>query len=277
MPELPEVETSRRGIEPHLTGRTITAVVVRQPRLRWPIPDHLAATLVGATCGPVERRAKYLLLPCRDPGDGPQRGHLLLHLGMSGSLHVVPADTPPQRHDHFDLVLDSGHCLRLRDPRRFGSIHWQPTGTTATLLQDLGPEPLGDGFDGEHLYRASRHRRQAVKAFLMDNRTVVGVGNIYATEALFRAGIHPARAAGRIGRARHERLAAAVKAVLSEAITAGGTTLRDFTHSDGQPGYFRISLAVYGREGEACPACGATLLSRRIGQRSSVYCPDCQH
>ncbi len=276
MPELPEVETTRRGLAPHLPGRTVVSVVVRQPKLRWPIPADLADVLHGGTIEGVARRAKYLLLRIHEPASGRERGTLVLHLGMSGSLHVVDADTPPQRHDHLDVVLDDGRCLRLRDPRRFGSVQWQPAGEVLELFYALGPEPLDDAFDGDHLHHQARGRRQAVKAFLMDNRIVVGVGNIYATEALFRAGIHPARAAGRIGRARYHRLAAAVVAVLEEAIAVGGTTLRDFTAADGQPGYFRIRLAVYGRAGEPCPACGRPLLSRRIGQRNSVYCGHCQ-
>lgn len=270
MPELPEVETTRRGIAPHLEGRRVRELVVREPRLRWPVDPTLADHLRGALLGPVERRAKYLLLPAGDAGT------LILHLGMSGSLRVVPADTLPERHDHLDLVLDDGQALRLRDPRRFGAALWQPAGTTHPRLAELGPEPLGPDFHGDYLYRASRGRRAAVKAFIMDNKVVVGVGNIYATEALFRAGIDPRRAAGRIGRKRYRQLADAIRAVLAEAIEAGGTTLRDFTHSDGAPGYFRIQLAAYGRAGEPCPACGRTLVTSQVGQRATVRCPACQ-
>ena len=270
MPELPEVETTRRGIAPHVEERRVRELVVREPRLRWPVDPALADHLRGATLGPVERRAKYLLLPAGEAGT------LILHLGMSGSLRVIDAAEPPAAHDHLDLVLEDGQALRLRDPRRFGAALWQPAGTTHPRLAGLGPEPLGPAFDGDYLYRASRGRRAAVKAFIMDNQVVVGVGNIYATEALFRAGIDPRRAAGRIGRDRYRRLADAIRAVLTEAIEAGGTTLRDFTHSDGAPGYFRIRLAAYGRAGEPCPACGRTLVTSQVGQRATVRCPACQ-
>ena len=270
MPELPEVETTRRGIAPHLLGKTFTQAVVRNHRLRWPVPKTLDRALRGQGIEAVDRRGKYLLLRLRD-------GALILHLGMSGSLRVLPADTPPRKHDHIDLILDSGRALRLHDPRRFGSLHW--TGNrpeTHPLLADLGPEPLGDAFDGDYLHRMAQGRRIAVKAFLLNAHIVVGVGNIYANEALFRAGIHPDRPAGRIGLARYERLVAAVRAVLGEAIEQGGTTLRDFVSGDGQPGYFAQSLSVYGRAGQACRSCGQTLKSGRKGQRATVYCPRCQ-
>lgn len=270
MPELPEVETTRRGIEPLLVGRPIAGVRVREPRLRWPVPTEQLEALAGQPVSAVERRAKYLLL--RTP-----TGTLMLHLGMSGSLRVVPADTPPMVHDHFDLVLADGRCLRLRDPRRFGSIHWL-TGSPERhpLLASLGPEPLDPGFDGAYLYRQSRGRRRAVKDFIMDGRVVVGVGNIYAAEALFGAGIHPHRPAGRISRARYDRLAHEIVAVLQTAIDQGGTTLRDFTDVEGEPGYFRIALAVYDRAGRPCRRCGRSLRAIRIGQRATVYCPSCQ-
>ena len=270
MPELPEVETTRRGIAPHISGRSLRAAVVREPRLRWPVPVDALHAVVGSRVERVERRAKYLLLPTA-------RGTIVLHLGMSGSLRVVHADTPVAPHDHVDLVFDGGACLRLRDPRRFGSIHWFAAGEEApALLANLGPEPLEPAFDGDYLYARSRGRRRAVKDFIMDGRIVVGVGNIYAAEALFEAGIHPARPAGRVGRARYHRLAGAIKRVLSEAIEQGGTTLRDFTSASGTPGYFRIALAAYGRAGEPCGRCGRVLASRRIGQRATVYCPRCQ-
>jgi formamidopyrimidine-DNA glycosylase len=270
MPELPEVETTRRGIEPLLLGLTIREVRVRERRLRWPVPVAALRALEGRTVGAVERRAKYLLLRT-------DAGTLMLHLGMSGSLRVVPEDTPPQVHDHFDLVLADGSCLRLRDPRRFGSVHWlggEPA--EHPLLASLGPEPLDTAFDAGRLYRLSRKRRRAVKEFIMDSRVVVGVGNIYAAEALHAAGIHPHRPAGRIGRARYERLVEEIRAVLSRAIEQGGTTLRDFTNVEGAPGYFRISLAVYGRAGQPCRRCGETLRNTRIGQRATVFCPRCQ-
>ncbi len=270
MPELPEVETTRRGVAPHVNGASISDVVIRDHRLRWPIPVDLPQRLCGRRVQGIDRRAKYLLF--RLDGDT-----LLLHLGMSGSLRLVPAGTPAEPHAHVDLVFAHGQVLRLTDPRRFGSVHLAPgDGGGHPLLSRLGPEPLGDGFTGEWLYQRSRGRRQAVKAFIMDAATVVGVGNIYAAEALFRAGIHPARAAGRVSRRRYGELAAAVQAVLAEAIDAGGTTLRDFVGSGGRPGYFRQSLAVYGRAGEPCPACGTPLRLIQVGQRSTCYCLRCQ-
>lgn len=270
MPELPEVETTRRGIEPHLQGRSIAGTVVREARLRWPVPTAALAALEGAVIESIERRAKYLLL-------GTAAGTLMLHLGMSGSLRVVAAATPAQAHDHFDLLLDDGSCLRLRDPRRFGSIHLLTDDPERhPLLAPLGPEPLDPAFEGDYLYRLARGRRRAVKEFIMDSRVVVGVGNIYGAEALFAAGIHPRRPAGRIGRARYAALATAIRRILTEAIEQGGTTLRDFTNAEGEPGYFRIALAVYGRAGEPCRRCGRPLRTARIGQRATVYCPRCQ-
>jgi formamidopyrimidine-DNA glycosylase len=270
MPELPEVETTRRGIAPHIEGRDLRTVVVREPRLRWPVPVAALEALVGHRVEAVERRAKYLLL--RTPP-----GTLVLHLGMSGSLRVVHVQTPVAPHDHVDLVFDGGACLRLRDPRRFGSIHWYAAdGEPPALLTGLGPEPLDPAFDGDYLYARARGRRRAVKEFIMDGRIVVGVGNIYAAEALFEAGIHPGRPARRVGRERYRRLAAAIKQVLGEAIEQGGTTLRDFTSASGAPGYFRIALAVYGRGGAPCTRCGRALTTRRIGQRATVFCPRCQ-
>lgn len=270
MPELPEVETTRRGIESHVRGRVVTGVQLRVPALRWPIPPEISGVLPGNAIGAVHRRAKYLLLETA-PGD------VLVHLGMSGVLRVLPADTPALRHDHADLLLDDGRLLRLSDPRRFGSLLWQPRGEIHPLLQGLGPEPLSDGFDGDHLWRLSRGRRAPVKVFLMDQAVVVGVGNIYAAEALFRAGIHPLRAAGRTSRERFHALAGAVRAVLAHAIRRGGTTLRDFLDPDGAPGYFEQELSVYGREGEPCRHCGTPLRSLRLAGRASCYCPRCQH
>ena len=270
MPELPEVETTRQGISPHVLGRTVVAAVVRESRLRWPVRPDLEARLAGRTVADVTRRGKYLLLHF-DPGT------LILHLGMSGSLRVVADRTAPQRHDHVDLVLDDGYRLRLRDPRRFGSVHWvEGNPLQHPLLASLGPEPLGAAFNGQWLYARSRGRRVAVKSYLMDGRIVVGVGNIYANEALFLAGILPLRPAGRISLARYGRLAEAVKEVLQEAISQGGTTLRDFVGSDGSPGYFSQRLRVYGREAMPCEVCGHLLRQRLIGQRSSYFCPRCQ-
>lgn len=268
MPELPEVETTRRGIAPWLEGAVVTRVEVRQPQLRWPVPDEIRQ-LRGQRVRAVRRRAKFILLELDE-------GQLLLHLGMSGTLRVLPADTAAEKHDHLDLLLDSGHLLRLRDPRRFGAALWAGAGETHPLLRELGPEPLSGDFHGDWLYRRARGRRQAVKSFIMDNHTVVGVGNIYAQESLFRAGIHPSRAAGRISRARYQALSRAIREVLSQAIEAGGTTLRDFTSASGSPGYFRQQLAVYGRGGEPCPRCQAPLRRRRHGQRATVYCGQCQ-
>ena len=275
MPELPEVETTLRGIRPHLLGQRIARMVVRDPRLRQPIPPDLAPRLAGQAVLGLQRRAKYILIEVDD-------GSLILHLGMSGSLRVVPEQTPPLKHDHVDLVLCDGRALRLHDPRRFGLLIWTPdrpdlAATRHPLLRDLGPEPLEDGFDGDHLYRQSRGRQVAVKSFVMDAGVVVGVGNIYASESLFLAGIHPSRPCNRIGLTRYRRLAETIRIVLNASIVQGGTTLRDFVQEDGNPGYFARWLRVYGRTGEPCPGCGAPLRQRRIAQRSSFYCPRCQH
>ena len=272
MPELPEVETTRRGIAPELEGHRITGLEVRQPRLRWPVPvARLRSELVGQEVHTVERRAKYLLLRTGN-------GTALLHLGMSGSLRLVPADTPAGAHDHADLQIDDGRSLRLRDPRRFGALLWTRRDPLRhALLRDLGPEPFDRQFNGDYLRDRARGRRVAVKPFLMDGRVVVGVGNIYASEALFRAGIDPRRAAGRISSSRYARLAAAIYEVLNEAIEAGGTTLRDYSGSHGEAGWFHVRLAVYGRDGQPCPVCGGLIRGVRLGQRSTFYCPSCQH
>lgn len=270
MPELPEVETTRRGLAPHLVGHRIADIVVRQRRLRWPVPKAVAA-VAGHPLESLERRAKWLIF--RTPA-----GALLMHLGMSGSMRVYTGGAPPAgAHDHVDLVFDDGRLMRFNDPRRFGALLWAPGDPLAhPRLATLGPEPLGDTFDGDWLWQHGRGRRTAVKALVMDAKVVVGVGNIYAAEALFIAGIHPRRAAGRIGRDRYRRLAEAIRAVLTRAIQAGGTTLRDFTVADGTPGYFAQKLAVYGRQGEACPRCTHTLRRMVIAQRGTVYCPRCQ-
>ena len=274
MPELPEVETTRRGIEPYLVGRRIEQVVLRRPDLRWPIPPEISERLPGQSIDAVERRAKYLLLHTGV-------GSALLHLGMSGVLRVLPVDTPVGRHDHVDIVLAptavaGPRVLRFTDPRRFGCLLWQAPGTTHELLVGLGPEPLTDAFDGDLLWHRSRGRKAAVKLFLMDNAIVVGVGNIYASEALFAAGIDPRRPAGTVSRARYQRLAAEVKRILAWAIERGGTTLRDFLNPDGAPGYFFRELYVYGREGEPCKVCGTAIRQAVIGQRSTFWCPRCQ-
>ena len=270
MPELPEVETSRRGIAPYLKGRRVRAVTVRDKRLRWPIPAALVDELPGQYIDSVDRRGKYLLL-------GTKAGTALLHLGMSGSLRIVPEDAPADKHDHVDIVMDSGKALRLRDPRRFGTLLWT-RGDPARhkLLKDLGPEPLGDGFDGGYLFKASRGRKVAVKQFIMDSHVVVGVGNIYASESLFLARIRPQRAAGRVSAKEYAALARGIKKVLAASIKAGGTTLRDFARETGEPGYFAQRLRVYGREGQRCYRCGGTIKAKATGQRMTYWFPSCQ-
>jgi len=269
MPELPEVETSRRGIEPYVLGERIDDVVIRERRLRWPVSSDVDAHLPGQTVESVDRRAKYLLL--RTTG-----GTAIIHLGMSGSVSIVGIDTPAAVHDHFDFALGSGKALRFRDPRRFGSLHWTDDTSSHWLLKNLGPEPLSDAFTGEYLWRRSRGRRVAVKTFIMNAGIVVGVGNIYASESLFLAGIHPRRAAGRVARARYDKLVAAIKHVLQNAIKAGGTTLRDFYGFDGQAGYFQQQLEVYDREDEPCSKCRQPIAAIVLGQRSTYYCKRCQ-
>ena len=269
MPELPEVETTRRGLLPHVAGRHVDHVLLRRPDLRWPIPREVEDLLPGQRIDAIRRRAKYLLL---DTG----AGSALLHLGMSGSLRVLPSDTPVRAHDHVDIALDSDRVLRFNDPRRFGCLLWQAPGTVHPLLADLGPEPLSDDFDGDFLFALSRGRSAPVKTFLMDQAVVVGVGNIYAAEALFMAGISPLRAAGKVSRERYAALADAVKAILAHAIARGGTTLRDFISPDGAPGYFEQELSAYGRGGEPCRRCGRPLKQALIGQRASAWCGHCQ-
>lgn len=268
MPELPEVETTRRGIAPWIDGAVIQQLVVREPRLRWPVePDVHRAE--GRRVQSLDRRAKYLLA---DVGNGA----LMLHLGMSGSVRVLTTPQPPGRHDHVDIITDRA-TLRFNDPRRFGSLHWvAPPLGAHPLLQSLGPEPLGDRFGGDHLWRLSRGARRSIKTFIMDGRVVVGVGNIYASEALFMAGIHPTRPAGRVSRARYAGLATAIRDVLGRAIEAGGTTLRDFSSADGAPGYFAQDLLVYDRAGKPCFQCGNAIRRKVIGQRASYYCVRCQ-
>lgn len=270
MPELPEVETVCRGIAPHIVGQRILKLVLRTPKLRQPLDPELCRLLPGQSITKVERRAKYLLLHT-------DRGGLLVHLGMTGVLRVVPAETVVQKHDHIDLILTNGQCLRFTDPRRFGQFVYSATELSDhALLRHLGPEPLTDGFHGELLYRLSRKRSQAIKIFLMDQRVVVGVGNIYANEALFQAGIDPARGADRISLTRYCKLVAMVKGVLAAAIAAGGSTISDFRNSDGRPGYFTQQLLVYGRDQQPCLYCGRVIQSRRIGQRSTFFCRNCQ-
>lgn len=271
MPELPEVETTRRGIEPHALQRTIIALELHERRLRWPVPAGLPAQLAGRRIQAAERRAKYLLLRL-------EGGSLLVHLGMSGSLRVVQAGTPRLAHDHWDLRLDSGEALRYNDPRRFGSLHYVRGDPLAhPLLARLAPEPLSEDFDAEYLWHITRRRRVAIKQLLMNAQLVVGVGNIYASEALFRARVRPGRAARSLSRAEVARLVRAVRSVLGSAIRKGGTTLRDYVRVDGTPGMFRQTLYVYERAGLGCRRCGTLIRQITQGQRASYYCPGCQH
>lgn len=269
MPELPEVETTRRGIGPQIVGREVVRVDVYQRHLRWPISPRLQNELRGQTVDALERRGKYLLLRSAT-------GTLILHLGMTGNLRMVPATWRPGRHDHLDILFDSDRRLRLNDSRRFGAALWTRADPLRhPRLRHLGPEPLAGGFDGDHLVTCAAGRRCAVKSFIMDASVVVGVGNIYANEALFTAGISPGRAAGSISRRRYSLLADAIRKVLQEAIAAGGTTLRDFS-VDGRPGFFRTELKVYGREGDPCPRCGNPVHKLKIGQRATFHCGHCQ-
>jgi len=269
MPELPEVETSRRGIEPWIVDKAITRIIVRDRRLRWPVEADIESRLQGRQIRSVRRRAKYLLI---DTGNGT----VILHLGMTGSVFIVDQDSPAGIHDHIDIELDSGKTLRFRDPRRFGSLHWSEKPLEHPLLANLGPEPLGDEFDGAYLWKKSRGRKVSVKQFIMNAQVVVGVGNIYASESLFLAGINPKRAAGRIARHRYDALSNAIRDVLGRAIKAGGTTLRDFYGGDGEPGYFKQQLEVYDREGEHCRHCNTLIKAIVQGQRSTYYCTACQ-
>ena len=268
MPELPEVETTRRGIEPFLSGQTIARINVRESRLRWPValPDHLSGSMVKS----VARRAKYILIETAS-------GALIVHLGMSGSLRVVAPNDAPRLHDHIDIEVRNGQWLRYNDPRRFGSFHFaEHPSAQHWLLKNLGPEPLGNEFSGDYLFATSRQRKVAVKNHIMDGKVVVGVGNIYAAESLFRAGIRPSTPACKVSRLAYRFLAEAIREILANAINVGGTTLRDFVGSDGQPGYFKQSLNVYGRQREACNVCQSSLKLQILGQRSTVYCPTCQ-
>ncbi len=273
MPELPEVEITRRGIEPFLTGKIITGVRVSERRLRWPIPANLAARVTGRRIARVARRGKYILIDCAGNG---RPGALILHLGMSGSLRIVASTAKPQQHEHFDLLLGK-RLMRLRDPRRFGAVLWEG-GDIARhpLLAGLGVEPLEDAFTGKILHAATRARKVAVKLVLMNASIVVGVGNIYANESLFHARIDPRTPAGRLSHARYDALAAAIKSTLRQALAAGGSSLRDFVHSDGSSGCFQQQYYVYGRAGLPCRNCGTPIRALRQGQRSSFYCPACQ-
>lgn len=268
MPELPEVETTRRGIEPHVRGQVIDEIIIRDARLRWPISPEVAS-LAGRRVVALARRGKYLIMEL-------DRGSLIWHLGMSGSMRILPVGSPGADHEHVELRLANGQALKFRDPRRFGALLYTAEDPLChRLLGNLGPEPLGDRFDADYLYGCCKGRRVAIKNLLMNSHVVVGVGNIYASEALFRAGIRPGRAARRVSKARVARLVEAVRETLSSAIACGGTTLQDFTQADGKPGYFRNELMVYGNRG-GCPICGTAIRQVVLGQRASYYCPGCQ-
>jgi len=277
MPELPEVEVCRRGLQPELEGALILGVVIRAPKLRHVIPPELLELLPGCRIDAVRRRGKYLLIDCRRDGG---EGSLIVHLGMSGNLRFVPPDLPPAKHDHFELVL-AGQILRLADPRRFGVVLWQPgppeEAENHPLLASQGLEPLSDAFTADWLYQAAARRSGPIKPVLMDSHLVVGIGNIYASESLFRAGISPLRAANRISRARYELLVPAIRETLSAAIAAGGSSIRDYVHSDGGAGCFQIQAAVYDRDGQACVRCEGQVKQVRQAGRSTYYCPLCQH
>ncbi len=270
MPELPEVETSRRGIEPHIKGKLFKTVTVRQPKLRWPVPDTLAVDLPNLRLDSVERRGKYLLL-------NTASGTLILHLGMSGNLRITSADQPVGKHDHIDFMFDDGTVLRFNDQRRFGAVLWTDAAIMShPLLASLGPEPLLADFNADYLQQRAARRNVPLKSLIMDSHVVVGVGNIYASESLFLAGLLPTRPAGQLSYAEHEALTAAIKTVLQQSIDQGGTTLRDFAQADGKPGYFKQSLRVYGRAGADCLRCAAPIQQVKIGQRASYFCANCQ-
>ncbi|GAA3592932.1 bifunctional DNA-formamidopyrimidine glycosylase/DNA-(apurinic or apyrimidinic site) lyase [Gibbsiella greigii] len=268
MPELPEVETSRRGIEPYLVGHSIQYAVVRNARLRWPVSSQIQA-LSDRPVRSVQRRAKYLLIEL-------DTGWIIVHLGMSGSLRMLAEETEAGKHDHVDLVMSNGMILRYTDPRRFGAWLWCEDLAASNVLAHLGPEPLSEVFNGRYLFDKSRNKRTLIKPWLMDNKLVVGVGNIYASESLFSAGIMPDRPAASLSQAEADLLVATIKAVLLRSIEQGGTTLRDFLQSDGKPGYFAQELQVYGRAGEPCRACGAPIEAAKHGQRSTFFCRRCQ-
>ena len=269
MPELPEVETTLRGLEPHLTGRSISRIEVRQPRLRWPVPCQIQR-LQHATIERLSRRGKYLLI-------STDQGHMIWHLGMSGSMRILPVDDPSPKHEHIKISFDNDISLRYIDPRRFGALLYIDSDPLShKLIASLGPEPLSDAFDSEYLQSRCAKRNTAIKNLIMDSHVVVGVGNIYACESLFLSGINPKTRAGRIGRQRLQKLVDAIKQVLQHAIAQGGTTLQDFTRTDGQPGYFSQSLKVYGNKGE-CPRCKQAVKRITQGQRSTFYCTNCQH
>ncbi len=273
MPELPEVETTRKGVSPYCLNQTVKQLIVRQPSLRWPIPGDLDKKICGKSIRRVERRGKYLLF-------GFEHGTLMIHLGMSGSLRVLLADTGQEsanKHDHVDIIMESGDSLRYHDPRRFGAILWTEEPIEShKLISHLGPEPLSDDFTADYLAKRCAKRKTAIKSLIMDSKIVVGVGNIYANEALFLSGIHPQQAAGTIKPAQLKKLTDNIKHVLQRSIEQGGTTLKDFVGGDGKPGYFAQQLNVYGRAGSECLHCKTELKEIRQNNRSSVFCPKCQ-
>lgn len=270
MPELPEVETTRKGIAPYVVGEVVKNIIIRERKLRWPIPVNLKQSLKNQHIRKLKRRAKYLLFYT-------DNGCLILHLGMSGSLRVINKNQPHEKHDHIDIIFESGFRLRFRDPRKFGSMLWTKDDPMEhKLISHLGPEPLSDDFNTDYLYSSSRKRTRTIKTFIMDSHIVVGVGNIYANEALFLAGINPKQKAGRVSRVRYDKLVSAIKDRLMLAIENGGTTLRDFINSEGKPGYFSQKLQVYNRKGEPCRQCERPITSIRLGQRSTFYCTNCQ-
>ncbi|PMH45989.1 DNA-formamidopyrimidine glycosylase [Vibrio sp. 10N.286.49.B3] len=268
MPELPEVEVSRMGITPHLLGESIDTIIIRQPKLRWPIPDELQK-LHGQVIRSIRRRAKYLLIDT-------DQGSAIIHLGMSGSLRVLDADFEAGKHDHVDLKLTSGKILRYNDPRRFGAWLYSAPGESHKVLNNCGPEPLTDEFNADDIAHKAKNKRVAVKSFIMDNKVVVGVGNIYANESLFSAHIHPLRPAGEVTEKEWASLVGEIKQVLATAIKRGGTTLKDFAQADGKPGYFAQELQVYGKAGQPCPQCSEPLHEQKIGQRNTFFCEQCQ-
>jgi formamidopyrimidine-DNA glycosylase len=270
MPELPEVETTVRGISPHMLKQTISSVIVRHPLLRWPIPADIDSILRGKIIKTISRRGKYILF-------GFETGTLILHLGMSGRVRILDKPTSPEKHDHVDICLNNQSYLRLSDPRRFGALLWTASPAEIhPLLSKMGIEPLLKEFNGDYLFQLSRKKKTPVKSFIMDSHIVTGVGNIYATEALFHASIYPNKPAGNISKLDYISLVRAIKLILKNAIAKGGTTLKDFKQSDGNPGYFSIQLKVYGKNGEPCPRCNMKLKSLRIAQRSTIYCSMCQ-
>lgn len=269
MPELPEVETIRRGIEPFVIKKKLTQVIIRFPKLRWPIPANLSETLQGKPLKALRRRGKYLVFEFPN-------GDLILHLGMSGRIRVLTKNTPPQKHDHVDLVFQNNVCLRFTDPRRFGALLWADKAERHPLLADIGPEPLEADFSTQYLYDITRHKKVTIKVFLMNGKNLAGVGNIYAAEALFLAGIHPEKTTGALTKHECATLVKAIKTILKRAIKSGGTTLKDFSNHEGTPGYFVTKLQVYGRENQPCPNCKTKLRLIRLGQRSTVFCPHCQ-